>query len=96
MTSRSFARAALGLALVLGLAGTGQAKDWTKVTIATEGAYEPWNLVQPDGKLAGFEVDLANELCKRMKLAMHGRAAGLGRHDPGAARRASSTPSWLA
>jgi octopine/nopaline transport system substrate-binding protein len=54
--------------LALGLAGAAQAKDYTKITIATEGAYEPWNLVTPDGKLAGFEVDLANELCKRMKV----------------------------
>ncbi len=45
-----------------------QAKDWTKVTIATEGAYEPWNYVLPDGKLAGFEIDLAHDLCNRMKV----------------------------
>ena len=49
-------------------AGPAQAKDWTKVTIATEGAYEPWNFVQPDGKLAGFEIDLAHDLCSKMKV----------------------------
>ena len=49
-------------------AGTAEAKDWTKVTIATEGAYEPWNFVQPDGKLAGFEIDLAHDLCTKMKV----------------------------
>ena len=48
--------------------GAARAKDWTKVTIATEGAYEPWNFVQPDGKLAGFEIDLAHDLCTRMKV----------------------------
>ncbi len=64
---RSLGAAVLGAALALGTTGV-QAKTWTKVTIATEGAYEPWNLVQPDGKLGGFEVDLANELCKRMKV----------------------------
>ena len=53
---------------VLYFATAAQAKDWTKVTIATEGAYEPWNFVQPDGKLAGFEVDLAHDLCTRMKV----------------------------
>ncbi|CAG9236727.1 Octopine-binding periplasmic protein [Paraburkholderia caribensis] len=40
---------------------------WDKVTIATEGAYAPWNFMGPNGKLQGYEVDLANELCVRMK-----------------------------
>jgi octopine/nopaline transport system substrate-binding protein len=40
----------------------------TQITIATEGAYAPWNFTGPDGKPAGFEVDLANDLCARMKL----------------------------
>lgn len=44
------------------------AKEWKKVKIATEGAYAPWNFTDPSGKLAGFEVDLANDLCKRMKV----------------------------
>lgn len=35
--------------------------------IATEGAYPPWNLTTPDGKLDGFEVDLAHDLCRRMQ-----------------------------
>lgn len=59
--------AATALAAVLTV-GQADAKDWTKVTIATEGAYEPWNFVQPDGKLAGFEIDLAHDLCGRMKV----------------------------
>jgi octopine/nopaline transport system substrate-binding protein len=40
----------------------------TAITIATEGAYEPWNFTAPDGTLQGFEVDLANDLCDRMKV----------------------------
>lgn len=44
------------------------AKEWTKVVIGTEGAYAPWNLTKPDGKLDGFEIELTNELCKRMKV----------------------------
>jgi octopine/nopaline transport system substrate-binding protein len=40
----------------------------SKITIATEGAYAPWNLTEAGGKLAGYEVDLAAELCKRMKV----------------------------
>lgn len=42
-------------------------KTWDKVTIATEGAYAPWNFSGPNGKLQGYEIDLANELCARMK-----------------------------
>jgi octopine/nopaline transport system substrate-binding protein len=38
------------------------------ITIATEGAYAPWNFTGPDGKPAGFEIDLANDLCARMKI----------------------------
>jgi octopine/nopaline transport system substrate-binding protein len=51
-------------------AGTGaeaQTKDWKTIRIATEGAYAPWNFSEAGGKLSGFEIDLANELCKRMK-----------------------------
>ncbi len=37
-----------------------------KVRIATEGAYPPWNSKSADGKLIGFEVELANVLCGYM------------------------------
>ncbi|WP_397449779.1 transporter substrate-binding domain-containing protein [Pseudomonas sp. NA-150] len=45
-----------------------QAKDWTSVNIATEGAYEPWNLTLPGGKIGGFEPELMEVLCERMKM----------------------------
>jgi octopine/nopaline transport system substrate-binding protein len=35
----------------------------TKVRIATEGAYKPWNFRDSKGKLAGFEIDLVRMLC---------------------------------
>jgi octopine/nopaline transport system substrate-binding protein len=55
-------------ATLLGVAGAdAQTKDWSKIRIATEGAYAPWNFSEAGGKLSGFEIDLANELCKRMK-----------------------------
>ncbi|AWM27628.1 transporter substrate-binding domain-containing protein [Sinorhizobium fredii] len=57
--------------MVLGAIATGSAHAQSKpteITIATEGAYEPWNFTGPDGKLAGFEIDLANDLCGRMKI----------------------------
>ncbi len=59
--------AAVALTLAFGLP-TAQAKDWKKVVIATEGAYMPFNGHSPDGKLIGFEIDLGNNLCERMKI----------------------------
>jgi len=58
--------AALGLAAVV-VPGA-QAKEWKTITVATEGAYEPWNMTRPDGSLAGFEIDLLKDLCGRMHL----------------------------
>ena len=53
--------------LALNLGAVAQAKDYKTVTIAMEGAYEPWNLTDPSGKIVGFEVDVANDLCKRIQ-----------------------------
>lgn len=38
------------------------------VRIGTEGAYAPWNFLDDGGKVAGFEIELGNELCKRAGL----------------------------
>ncbi|QFU17315.1 lysine/arginine/ornithine ABC transporter substrate-binding protein [Microvirga thermotolerans] len=56
--------AILGSALAMG----GAAAQEKTVKIATEGAYAPWNFTGAGGKLEGFEVDLANDLCARMKV----------------------------
>lgn len=60
-------RLTLGVAALLLLASGGVAAAQEPVRIATEGAYPPFNFTQPDGKVAGLEVDLANALCERMK-----------------------------
>lgn len=52
-------------AAAVGIAGPALAKD--SIRIATEGAYKPYNFKDSSGKLVGFEVELAAELCKRMK-----------------------------
>ena len=52
------------VALLALMAGPVQAKE--KITIATEGAYAPWNFSTADGKLDGFEIELAKDLCRRM------------------------------
>lgn len=56
---------AVGAAVAL-VAGTAAAGDWSKIRIATEGAYAPWNFTDSSGKLVGFELDLAKDLCERM------------------------------
>ena len=62
----------ISLAVVAAALGAGsataQAKKWDTVKIATEGAYAPWNFTGAGGKLEGFEIDLANDLCGRMKV----------------------------
>jgi polar amino acid transport system substrate-binding protein len=39
-----------------------------KVIIGTEGAYPPFNNLEPDGSLVGFDIDIANALCAEMKV----------------------------
>ncbi len=62
-----FKALSLGL-LASTLAIGGAAAQEKTVKIATEGAYAPWNFTGAGGKLEGFEIDLANELCSRMKV----------------------------
>ena len=37
------------------------------IRIATEGAYAPFNMVDANGELKGFDVEIANALCAQMK-----------------------------
>ena len=61
---KSVGLALLGTALAVG----GAAAQEKTVKIATEGAYAPWNFTGAGGKLEGFEVGLAHDLCARMKV----------------------------
>ncbi len=54
--------------LAFAVAGAAVAKDYKNIKIATEGAYAPWNFKDKAGNLVGFEVDLAKDLCARMKI----------------------------
>ena len=58
--------------MILGLlcaaaAAHAQAPDWKKIRIGVEGAYPPFSEVDKDGKLKGFEIDLAAAYCAEMK-----------------------------
>ena len=47
-------------------AGAALAQD--TVRLGTEGAYPPYNYLDDNGEVAGFEIDLGNELCARAEL----------------------------
>ena len=58
----------LKLAAISLLAATAtQALAADKIKIGTEGAYPPFNSMTADGKVVGFDVDIANALCAQMK-----------------------------
>jgi octopine/nopaline transport system substrate-binding protein len=67
VSCKSLLQAAVaGLAAIAIFGGPAAAQK--SVKIATEGAYAPWNYVNSQGKLEGFELDLGAELCKRANL----------------------------
>lgn len=57
------------LFVVLGLtcAVATQAAELKELRIGTDATYEPFEYKAPDGKLVGFEIELANALCAEMK-----------------------------
>lgn len=63
-TKLATAVAAATLALIMGSAS---AQETMKLKIGTEGAYPPFNTLTADGKLVGFDIDIANALCAQMK-----------------------------
>lgn len=64
LTFKRLAMAGVALTLLTGMAA---AQDKT-VKIGTEGAYPPFNNLTADGKLVGFDIDIANALCDEMKV----------------------------
>ena len=59
--------ATLALLLAATASATAQAPDWKKIRIAVEGAYPPFSQVGPDGRITGFDIDIANALCADLK-----------------------------
>jgi polar amino acid transport system substrate-binding protein len=62
----------LGMA-IMGFAATlagapAMAKEWKTVRIGMDATYPPFESVNAKGEIVGWEVDYANEICKRMKV----------------------------
>ncbi|MEZ5535247.1 MAG: transporter substrate-binding domain-containing protein [Thiolinea sp.] len=57
----------LSIAMTAALASTSVLAADT-LRIATEGAYAPYNFMNDEGKLAGFEIELGNALCEQVKM----------------------------
>lgn len=54
-------------ALLVGLAAPAHAQ--TAVRVGIEGNYPPFSQIAPDGKITGFDIDIANAVCAEMKAA---------------------------
>jgi lysine-arginine-ornithine-binding protein len=54
---------AVAAAVALSMASSADA-EMRKVKIGTEGAYPPFNSIDPNGELVGFDIDIAKALCK--------------------------------
>lgn len=59
-------RLILGTAFLALTAGAGLAQE--TVRLGTEGAYPPYNFLDDNGEVAGFERELGDELCTRAEL----------------------------
>jgi polar amino acid transport system substrate-binding protein len=57
-----------GAALIAAFASSAFA-DGHSIRMGTEGAYPPYNYIDDNGEVAGFEKDVGDELCKRANLS---------------------------
>lgn len=53
---------------ILAAAPPAAAKEWKTVRIGMDATYPPFESINPQGEIVGFEVDLAKALCAKMKL----------------------------
>ena len=58
----------VGAAALAAASGVAAAKDWTKVRIGIEAAYPPFNGLNANNEIVGFDYDIANALCAKMSV----------------------------
>ncbi|MEM5329340.1 ABC transporter substrate-binding protein [Paraburkholderia sp. JHI2823] len=51
---------------MLAIATSACAKDWSTVRFGVDASYPPFESKSTDGKLVGFDIDVGNEICKRI------------------------------
>src|SRR5689334_18395344 len=68
--SKRLSLLALGAGLAIALtahAVSAQTKTWTKLRLGTDPTSPPQESLRPDGTMEGFDIDLAADVCARMK-----------------------------
>jgi lysine-arginine-ornithine-binding protein len=58
---------AIAAVAVMAFTGATQAKDWKTIRIGTEGAYAPFNFIDSNNEVQGFDIDIAKALCEKLK-----------------------------
>src|ERR1700761_6106128 len=58
--------ASLTIALLAVPCASAIAKDWSTVRFGVDASYPPFESKATDGKLMGFDIDLGNEICRRL------------------------------
>ena len=53
--------------VAVALSSTVQAKEWKTIRFGTESAYAPFEYKTQDNKLVGFDIDLGNAICAKLK-----------------------------
>ncbi len=53
-------------AVLAGVALSAQAKEWSTIRFGVDASYPPFESKDVSGKVVGFDVDLGNEICRRL------------------------------
>jgi lysine-arginine-ornithine-binding protein len=51
---------------ILAIATSAFAKDWNTIRFGVDASYAPFESKNVDGKVVGFDIDLGNEICRRL------------------------------
>jgi len=61
-------RLAAGAAALAILAGVAEAKEWTTVRFAMDATYPPFESLDPSGQIVGFDKEIGDAVCAKMKV----------------------------